>query len=209
MKLAQSAGDILRTWVAYSLAQQIQSSTSLRWMDHAPIYMDVLYRCWHDAEASARPEVCTIAQADTLRRNPELQQCLCNYVDEEMRLVEDILEFAEQRGDADTFFNMFNQSVRKAMARIMPLLRVVHRNFGSPDLTRCEEEFCAERRKWCAAARRLEGPVTAVPNTLTVHEEETEHDLQNWNERERDLLVSVQNFESNGFFEQSDFSFPS
>ena len=86
-------------------------------MDHAPVYMDALYRCWHDAEVSTRPEVCTIAQADTLRRSPELQQCLCNHVDEELRLMEDILEYDEQRGDTDTFSTcLVNQFAKQWLA---------------------------------------------------------------------------------------------
>ena len=67
-------------------------------MDHAPIYMGASYRCWHDADMSTRPEVCAIAQADTLRSCAELQQQrLYNYMDDELHLVEDTLESAEQR----------------------------------------------------------------------------------------------------------------
>ena len=97
MKQSHSAGDILRTWVAYTLAMEIQTSSSLRWMDHAPLYMGIWYRCWHEAEAATRPEVCTIAQADVLRRSSELQEQLCILADEELAAIEDILECVEQR----------------------------------------------------------------------------------------------------------------
>ena len=103
MKQSHSSGDILRTWVAYTLAMEIQTSSSLRWMDHAPLYMDMLYRCWHDANVATRPEVCTIAQADVLRRSSELQEQLCTFANEELACAEDIFECAKQRCNADLF----------------------------------------------------------------------------------------------------------
>ena len=43
MKGANTAGIVTRVWIDYSLATEIQLSSAPRWMDHAPVCMDMMY----------------------------------------------------------------------------------------------------------------------------------------------------------------------
>ena len=107
-------------WVDYEAAIQLQLSSALNWLDHAPVRMDWRYRCWYDIDSAHNTAGCTRAQSALLKRSPVLQQRLCDLFTERLTTNQDLLAAAQQQGAVDAYWALFNTAARDAWAELRP-----------------------------------------------------------------------------------------